>query len=327
MNYSLSNMLGRSKVGGAPVISGTAFPGETLTSTKAEQWYADGNAISGETGTTYVVRLSDIGVAITQTGSNTITIWHPNDIAGVARFWSSLSNTYNSVSPDVLATNGQEVRRWTEVINSTQADQTTGVNRPIYRSTGQSGNPSVEFDGSNDHFTLPSSNTVLNNVSQAYLIVGARDTNPTGLAGTHTLAYYTTAVSPLPRLGLFSRSSFSANFSAAARRLDSDPTVGVSSPTSSNSNYNVLAAHGDYSNGFLRLRVNGSVVASTALAGSGSTSNTTSAVARIGVAAGSEYFPGHITCFCLVNASVTATELSQIERYIGLFGGLNIPLV
>jgi len=327
MNYSLSNMLGRSKVGGAPVISGTAFPGETLTSTKAKQWYANGNAISGETANTYVVRLSDIGVAITQAGSNTVTIWHPNTIAGVARFWSSLSNVYNSVSPNVLATNGDTVRQWVEIVNTTEADQTSGTSKPIYRSTGQSGNPSVEFDGGNDYFTLPSANMVLNNVSQAYLIVGARDTNPTGLSGTHTLVYYTTAFAPSPRLGLFSRNSFTANFSAAARRLDADTTVTASSPTSNNSNYNVLAAHGDYSNGFIRLRINGSVVTSTALAGSGSTSSTTSAIARIGNAAGTEYFPGHITCVCIVNASVTATQLSQIERYIGLFGGLNIPLV
>jgi hypothetical protein len=225
----------------------------------------------------------------------------------------------------VLATNGQTVRRWTEIINLSEADRVVGVSQPLYRTAGQSGNPSVEFDGSNDNFTLPSINTELKNVSQGYLIVGARDTNPTGLAATHTLAYYTTSSATFPRLGLFSR--LGSNFAAAGRRLDGDATVIASSPTSNNSNYNVLAAHGDYSNGFMRLRVNGSVVTSTALAGSGSTSNTDSTVVRIGTASGAEYFPGHITCFCLVNASVTATELSQIERYIGLFGGLNIPLV
>ena len=325
MNYSLSNTLSRSRVGGAPVISGTAFPGETLSSTQIKQWYADGNAISGEFGSSYVVRLGDIGKIITQNNSNALTIWHPNDIAGVARFWSSLSNVYNSVSPNVLATNGQTVRQWVEIVNATEADQVVGVSQPLYQSAGQSGNPSVQFDGSNDNFTLPSANMILNNVSQAYLIVGARDTNPTGLSGTHTLAYYTTASATFPRLGLFSR--IGSNFAAAGRRLDADPTAIASSPTSNNSNYNVLAAHGDYSNGFMRLRVNGLVVTSTALAGSGSTSSTTSAVARIGTASGVEYFPGHITCLCIVNASVTATELSQIERYIGLFGGLNIPLV
>jgi hypothetical protein len=325
MNYSLSNILGRSKVAG-PVISGTEFPAETLTSTRTGQWYADGVAISGENSSTYVVRLSDIGKAITQSTSNTITIWHPQNIAGVARFWSSLSNVFTSVSPDVLATDGQAVRRWTGIISGTAADQSTGVSQPLYCATGQSGNPSIEFDGSNDYFIPPAPNNVLRNVAQGYLIAGCRDTAPTGSAATHTVAYYTTNLSGFPRLGLFSRLG-SNKFSAAGRLLDGGTTVTADSPTSNNSNYNVLAAHGDYSNGFMRLRVNGSVVASTSLGGSGNTSDTDSALARIGVAGIAEYFPGHLTCFCIVNASITATELSQIERYIGLFGGLNIPLV
>ena len=50
---------------GPPIVSGTAYPGETLTSTRSLQWYADDIAITGETASTYVVRLSDIGKAIT----------------------------------------------------------------------------------------------------------------------------------------------------------------------------------------------------------------------------------------------------------------------
>ena len=322
MNYSLSNILGRSKVG--PVISGTAFPGETLSSTRAIQWYADGVAISGETASTYVVRLSDIGKAITQTGSNTVTIWKPNDIAGVARFWSSLSNVYNTVSPDVSATDGQAVRRWSDIISSAGSDQTTGTNQPLYRATGQSGKPSIEFDGSNDFMSLPSNSAVLQNKSQAYLIAGVRDTAPSGGASIHTAIYYSNGTDLNPRLGIYTK--VGSNFTAAARRLDADATATAGS--ANNSNYNVLTAHGDYSNGFVRLRVNGSVVASTALSGgSGSTSNTVTLNARIGNAGNNEYLTGHQTCVCIISASITATELSQIERYIGLFGNLNIPLV
>jgi hypothetical protein len=322
MNYSLSNMLGRFRAGGGPVISGTAFPGETLTSTKAEQWYADGNAISGQTGSTYVVSLSDIGKAITQTGSNTLTIWHPNTIAGVARFWSSLSNVLTSVSPDVPAANADPVRRWNELISGTNADQITSISRPIYRATGQSENPSLEFDG-NDFLSLPSNTDVLQNKSQAYIIAGVRDTAPSGGAAIHTVIYYSNDTT-FPRLALYTR--VGSDFAAAARRQNGDSTaVAVSA---NNNSYNVLAAHGDFSNGFCRLRVNGSVVASTALSGgSGNTSNTVSQTARIGNAASNEYLSGHETCICVVNAAISATQLSQIERYIGLFGGLNIPLV
>ena len=313
--------------GGKPLITGTAYPSETLTSTRAGQWYANGVAISGETAATYVVRLGDIGKAITQTGSNTKTIWHPNTIAGVARFWSSLSNVYNTVSPDVAATNGQAVRRWNGIISGTQADQTTGVNQPLYRATGQNGNPSLEFDGSNDFLSLPTVSNVLQNKTQAYLLAGIRDTLPSAGSGGHPILTYTiNGSSTSSRLALFSRFVGAQNFSAVARRQDANASaVAVSA---NNGNYNVLAAHGDFSNGFVRLRVNGSVTASTALAsGSGSTSDTTSNVGYIANAGAGDVFPGHIACACVVNAPITATELSQIERYIGLFGGLNIPLV
>lgn len=311
--------------GGRPVITGTAYPSETLTSTQAKQWYADGLAISGETAATYVVRLSDIGKAITQAGSNTVNIWHPNDIAGVARFWSSLSNVYNTVSPDVAATDGQAVRRWSGIISGTQADQTTGVSQPIYRATGQSGNPALQFDGSNDSFVLPIPSNVLQNKTQAYLIAGVRDTNHTAGTTDHpVILYSTTGGATSSRLALFTRGTTNL-FIAGGRRTDAGAFTGATA--ASDANYHVLTAHGDYSNGFMRLRVDGSVAASTAFAGSGSTDNTTSLGAYIGTNGGGNQFPGFITCICVVNAPVTATELSQLERYIGLFGGLNIPLV
>jgi hypothetical protein len=325
MNYSLSNMLSRSSAGGAPVISGTTFPGETLSSNKTKQWYANGNAISGETGSTYMVRLSDIGKSITQEGSNELVIWHPNSITGVARFWSSLSDTYNSVSPDVLATNGQTVRRWTEIINSTQADQTIGVSQPLYQATGQSGNPAIQFDGSNDYLNMGANSTVLQNKTVAYLICGFRETSPTAGSSSHMLMHYSVNTPSNPRLSLYSRRSGN-NFAAIGRRLDGETAVIALS--ANNSNYNVLASHADFSTGTLRLRVNGSVLATTAMTSSGSTSNTPSLDSSIGgYVSFIEPAFGFMTAACVVNASVTATELSQIERYIGLFGGLNIPLV
>ena len=67
----------------APSISGTAKVGQTLTAangtwtgrptpTLTRQWRADGNAISGATGATYVPVEGDIGKAITVrvTGAN-----------------------------------------------------------------------------------------------------------------------------------------------------------------------------------------------------------------------------------------------------------------
>jgi hypothetical protein len=329
MNYSLSNMLSRSRAGGAPVISGTAFPGETLTSTKAEQWYANGNAISGETGNTYVVRLSDIGVAITQTGSNTITIWHPDDIAGVASVRLANSNALASISPNIAATNGQSVRRWTDLIASYPSDQITSINQPIYRSTGQSGNPSLEFDGVNDILTLSNSTelSAFSNVATGYVIVGCRDTNPTGGSAFHVpFTMNLPGATANTRISIVTKLSVSSTFAiSATRSMDLISTTGVAS----NNAYHVHTAEMLFSAGVLNQRLDGTQVSTANFLAASNSSAVSSTAGGIGDSPtfSSQDFPGHICCIILVNQSLSATNRSQLERYAGLFGNLNIPLV
>jgi len=229
------------------------------------------------------------------------------------------------VTPNVLATDGQEVRQWTEIISNTNADQSVSILRPVYRATGQSSNPAIQFDGANDYLNLAVPSNVLQNKTAGYLICGFRDNAHTGGNSSHILIQYSNNTLSNPRLILYSRRGGN-NFAAIARRLDAEAAVLAGS--ANNGNYNVLAAHADYSGGNLYLRVNGVVTATTALTSSGSTSNTPSSTANLGgYASFTETTSGFMTAACVVNASVTATQLSQIERYIGLFGGLNIPLV
>lgn len=326
MNYSLSNSL-TNFASEKAVISGFAYPLETLTSTRVKQWTVDGVPV-GSPSTTFQVPLLAIGSVVRCGNSAPVTVWHPNQIAAVASFWMAAQNAFNAINPDTLATDGQTVRRWNGIISSTQANQTNSINQPIYRATGQSGNPSIEFDGSNDFFALPSNSDVFQNKSQAYIIAGVRETNPTAGDSTHIVCQYGINSGAGSRLGLCSRRGGN-NFQAIARRNDGD-TLTVAQAANDNA-YHVLGAHGDFSNGFVRLMVDGSVVSSTALSGgSGSTSNTTSASAGIGQdnAGNSNHLSGHATAVCVVNASLTASELSQINRYIGLLGGLTtIPLV
>jgi|GEM_PF-5675589 len=62
--------------GGAPVISGTAHPGNTLTSTQSGQWYLNGSPISGETGGTLALAYTAIEPddEISQQDSNVLTV-------------------------------------------------------------------------------------------------------------------------------------------------------------------------------------------------------------------------------------------------------------
>jgi hypothetical protein len=332
MNYSLSNMLGRSSAGVAPVISGTAFPGETLTSTNARQWYADGNVISGQTGSTYVVSLSDIGKVITQTGSNALTIWHPRDIAAVKSVHVSLANVFSSISPNVAAADGDAIRRNVDLINSYNADQSTSIYRPIYRATGQSGGPSMEFDGSNDRLDMTGSGSrdTFRDVGYGYIIAGARDTNHTGGSINHVIASFTESANSTNRFLLTTRGGGGGNnFQVIARRLDGDAITAAIS--ANDGNYNVLTGEALFATGSLNLRVNGSQTATTALSGgSGTTSNTASLFAHIGnVNDLTGAFPGHITAVITVSGStaLSATDRSRLERWVGLMGSLNIPLV
>lgn len=70
-------LVGAGVLGGSapPVISGTAYPDNTLTSTKAAQWYLDGVAVSGQAGNSILVpRTVTPGQLYSQTGSNTIAV-------------------------------------------------------------------------------------------------------------------------------------------------------------------------------------------------------------------------------------------------------------
>jgi hypothetical protein len=326
MNYSLGNMLSRGGVSKKPVISGFAYPEETLTSTRAAQWSIDGVPVSGQTGSTFVVPLLAYGRVVRCGSSDPVTVWKPWDIAGVVSVRVADRGVLNAVSPDVVATNGQTVRRWNGQVSNQPADQTVGVNQPIFRSTGQSGNPSVEFDGINDVlFFTGSELNIVRAAHQSYIIVGCRDTNPTGGEVNHLAAYFSTNID-VSRLSLSTRTSLN-QFAVNARRQDGDviATAGVAN----NSDYNVLTAYGDWSNGFARLRVNGVVAASAALPSSGPTSDTASSNAGMGAGTAGNRFPGHLCCMISVNLAtpISATNLSRLERFAGLFGGLNIPLV
>jgi len=74
-----------------PAITGTAYPENTLTSNYAKQWYLDGVAVAGQTGSTLVVPFTvNPGQIYTQTGSNSVAVpalntittgWHSNIVS------------------------------------------------------------------------------------------------------------------------------------------------------------------------------------------------------------------------------------------------------
>jgi hypothetical protein len=321
--------LNRSGLLGPPVITGFAYPMETLTASRAGQWAIDGVPVIGETGSTFVVPLLAYGRSITCDNSAPVVVWKPWDIAGVVSVRVADRGVLNAVSPDVVATNNQTVRRWNGLVSAQPADQTVGVNQPIWRATGQSGNPSVEFDGSNDLLSFGTSELAISrNAPTLYAFVGALDNNPTGGTGTHVLFSISTSLNnSANRLAVITRNANSNRFLTVARRLDAaSPTVVDGAP--SDSDYHVHTAEALYSTGVLNQRIDGIQVGSTSFPDSGNTQDTAPLAGGIGNSgSGVTSFPGHVTCQILANQLLSATNRSRIERFIGLFGGRNIPLV
>jgi hypothetical protein len=308
-----------------PTISGTAFPGETLTSTSAGQWTADGVPISGETGATYVVGLDKIGAVIRCGGSNPLTIWHPNTIPNVIAAFLSNFNVLNSVSPDVPATDGQSVRNWVDVVNGYQYGQTAGVSQPIF----DTDTPRLNFDGSNDQLTQMDDaiRNFSRNVNNAQVYAIVRDTNRAGGTSLHPIIGANTSSSVA--LFLLTQSNLSG-WACSGRRVNGETFKSVAAASSDG--WHVIGGEHLYSAGTLNLRVDGSQAATTSFTASGASDSTSLAATRIGsdgLVTPLNFFPGDIAgvVFTRGSTALTATQRSQIERYLGLFGGLNIPLV
>jgi hypothetical protein len=330
MNYSLSNMLGR-KTSSTPIVTGFAYPMETLTSSSAGQWYINGSPVSGQTGATFQVPLLAYGEVVNCKNSAPVTVWKPWDIAGVFSARIADQGVLNAVSPDVIATNGQTVRRWNGLVSSAEANQATAANQPIWRQAGQSSNPSVELDGANDFVSSTNVNEMnaFNNVASGYMIVGCRDTNPTGGAATHAAAVH--ELSGVVG-AMNTRISITTRINGNNWRVFAfQQTVLTSTPlVANNSNYNVHTVEALFSSGTLNHRVNASQIGTASFPASANSSSNNSTAFSIGASSAfstTTGFPGHICCVINCNQLLSDTNRSRLERFAGLFGGLNIPLV
>ena len=321
-----------------PVISGTTYPGETLTAlggSGSYQWTKDGASISGATSATYVLGVNDIGGAIRcvrngVTSSNAITVWHPRDESGVNGVY--LANFGLLDASAVAATDGVAVATWQDQSGlGYHATQSTAGNRPLAQLNEVSGNATVQFDGSSDLLSL--SGAALDNFrnkSWGYIFAAASDTNRTSGDTFHTIYAASISGATNARLGLFTRNNLAAQFSAISRRLDADTLVNTASASAAG--YYVLAAEALFATGNLKLRLDGSQTGTVAYpSGAGNSSDTGSRAASIGnLATGLvSRFPGHIAGVITAapSAQLTDSARSRIERYLGLLVGKNIALV
>lgn len=293
-----------------PIISGNAFPLETINSNKLGQWYVDNQPVIGEIGATYQWRLSDIGKTLRQENSNELVCWHPSNVTQVKVCRIHTARTYYSVSPDVDASIGQTIRRWTDIVGFYQGNQTTGASQPLKQSTG------VYFDGVNDNL-LCNELSVFRNVFCCGTIISANEENPNGGAVVHIVSFSQVGSGGATRVGIRTRNASTALFIAQAIRTDGLTGAVVSS--SFIPGWNVLEAYVRYDLNALNLFVNGVDSGTATIPGTGPSSDTDSLLMRLGDSAGG--FQGAIGCEIKWsgNTAPTDSDMRKLRRFAGFF--------
>jgi len=307
----------------APVITGTAYPGNTLTSTIAGQWYVNGGAVSGETGSTYVIRLNDIGYTINQTGSNTLTCWSPAVISSVAGFWTPYRNVFTSVGPEVAATNGQTVTRWTDIKAGIQLNHSSTA--PVYDTAG-----TYPFLNFSTDLMLFNDLTIFKNKQYGEILWSGKVTSVSTSSSVCTIVGFKTNSASYWRIVMSARYLSSTGLRGQTNPVDTSTVKTTASDgTVVGTNY-VIGVRSDWqTGGQIKVARDNATGLTANNDASGNTPNTNSENACIGgsVGLGTSYVNGEYRCICLVNGSITATERSQLARYMGLFVGKNISLV
>lgn len=162
----------------APVVSGTARVGQTLTTTNGTwsgsptsytyQWTRNGSNISGATSATYLTVVADMGTLVrcvvtainaggpsTPAASNSLDIFNFDDVSNLA-VWLDANDPAcvlrDTGSGFVPALNGEAVARWVDKsTNGHIIAQTVAGSRPLLStSNGPSAGRAINFDGADD---------------------------------------------------------------------------------------------------------------------------------------------------------------------------------
>jgi len=231
---------------------------------------------------------------------------------------SSIGNLqlwFDGADASTITTDSGAVSQWNSKVGGITATQTTANNRPEYRASGMNGKGALYFDGTNDQI-----NTTF---------------NASSLSG-----YVTYAIAVIPDAAMVDTK---ANFEAVLIARGSSAN-GINVNTSSapkrwtathrNALYNSAVGGAVAASSQIVLttidattftvRVNGTqgTQAGTFTAGS----NETDAIFQVGRDGSTgRYFPGVVAEILLYSRTLTASELSSVERYLAQKWGVTLP--
>jgi hypothetical protein len=244
--------------------------------------------------------------------------------------WADGTVTGTATTLTTLATDGQTVPTWDDIISNKRVTASS-ANIALKEDT-ELGTPSLRFD-STDFYTVPiSARTIYNNKRWGYIFAGAKDSNPNGGDASHPIVSINRSLTAT-KIGLRTRSNTSNLFAALTRPNSLFGSDLVVNGSNNNSNYNVLVNECLWSDGRMALRINGSEDAFLDNFGSTSSSDNTSTASYIGATTSSSTnFNGDITAIILASNTgetdvMSEIDRNRIERFLGLLGNLDIPLI
>ncbi len=313
---------------GIESIEGYAFPQETLSAPDGSSyaWSIDGSTVS--TSQTFTPTIYHIGKTISCLVDGTTystTVWHPNQISAVKAFW--WANTGVFKSGNIVAQDGDPVYGWYDIINNYYAigGANNVNNMPKYEATDLA-SPSIRNDFT-DFYTMNSeAEDVLNSVKNAYCFIGAKDNFPSSGSNHTMFAVIGSGNEIIFNLG--SKISGSAAFYLQSKKTDG--TAVLVTGSSANSNYNVIGAEVLFNSSVSKLRVNGQVLNSGVLNGSATTSNSNAYSMYINYnLPNNSSFDSYVTAVILAGGDtpLTSTEINRLERFVGLLGNIDVPLI
>jgi|GEM_PF-6135198 len=304
-------------------ISGIPFPGEFLRANGI--WYRNGEPIGYGAG--YSVSVRDIGAVIRCGNSHAVRVWHPRDVPQCHAAWVSWLNVFNTL-PDTLATHGQPVRQWRDIIRGINANQTNAIYQPIWsESGGPGGLPAVVFNAAatQDLFTDPLSDLAGNAFEGIMVAFRA-----TSLASNQTpFGTMRLVGSNHSRLVLrASRSSASDKaFAIVDRSANSVATAQLEFPNNG-TDWSAGYLISNWSTGDVKARINAGTVYTASNPDTGVTVNQPAyyigSVANI--PASSTYHTGPITCAMGLVGEPGPRDFNRLHQFLGLCAGQNLGL-
>ncbi len=291
-----------------------------LVSSSSTDW-SSATVIDADSVSNGIVHFGNITFSGVQYFTIAIIQAAPGGVATNLNLWLSADDGTSTT------TNNTGVTSWSDL--SLQNMHATGVSNPIYRSGSSEGaanfNPSVSFNGSSQHFTLP---TGFSNFTLGTTAFSVLNTNFGTLDSWGRLFHLGTA-SNLNALA-FNRndatnniSSFTSNASSGSGHLST-----TSSPLATTNGFNIYAFRLQAGTDGLANKT-GNVYVNGLTSAASSTLSTPTTISRthnyVGNGTNSEFINGYMPEIILYNRDLTYLESKKINSYLAIKYGRTLP--